>query len=275
MNAEDDTISDLQMEQSVANFAASHQATQSTIANLTNTNAQLQQQLQAFQMQQAHNMYQAQYQPPNNNNNNNGGNNNYNKKKKGNKKSNNNKHKAFDPNAHLGARPFNVKVYEGGPGGNYCWTHGNDCATGHNSGTCMNPTAGHQRNATFQNPMGGNPKNMERALEPSAVGRIGRVPQQPQQQRPQYGMMMNQVPMMPMQQMPMMSQQQQMMPQQMPMQMPMQQQQMHMQQQQQQQPQQQMPMQQMPMQYGGSMMQMPMCMPAGNVYQNNMQGKFM
>ena len=148
----------------------------------------------------------------------------------------------------------------------------------------MNPTAEHQRNATFQNPMGGNPKNMERALEPSAVGLIGRAPQQPQQQHPQYGMMMNQVPMMPMQQMPMMPmpmQQQQLMPQQMPMQMPMQiliqmpmqQQQMPMQQQQQ--PQQQMPTQQMPMQYGSSVMQMPMCMPTGNVYQNNMQGKFM
>ena len=296
MNAEEDTISDLQMEQSIAQFTAGHQSTQSTIANLTNTNAQLQQQVM-FQQQQAHNMYQqAAFQQNNNNNNNNnsnGNNNNNNnsrnnnrnnnRRNNGGKKNNNNKAKAFDPNAHLGARPFNIKVYEGGPAGNYCWTHGNDCATGHNSGTCQNATTGHQRNATFQNPMGGNPRNMERVHEPSSVGRIGRVPQQPQQQKPQYGMMMQQVPMMPMQQMPMIQMpmpQQQVMPQQMMMPQQGTQMQMPMQQQQQQMPmqqQQQMPMQQqqMPMQFGGSMMQMPMCMPAGNPYQTNMQGKFM
>jgi len=81
----DDTISNIQMEQSVAQFAADHNATQSTIANLTSTNSQLQQQLQQMQIQmasqEAHIMYQVQYQqqPVNHNNNinNNGNNNNY------------------------------------------------------------------------------------------------------------------------------------------------------------------------------------------------------
>ena len=38
----------------------------------------------------------------------------------------------------------------------YCWTHGN---FNHNSGTCSNPSRGHQQAATFQNPLGGNYRN--------------------------------------------------------------------------------------------------------------------
>ena len=38
----------------------------------------------------------------------------------------------------------------------YCWKHGN-CY--HNSGTCSNPSHGHQQAATFQNLLGGNDRN--------------------------------------------------------------------------------------------------------------------
>ena len=36
----------------------------------------------------------------------------------------------------------------------YCWTHG---ACGHDGTRCRHPSVGHQKNATFQNRMNGNP----------------------------------------------------------------------------------------------------------------------
>ena len=115
--------------------------------------------------------------------------------------------------------------------------------------------------------MGSNPVNVERVIEPSAVGSVGKVPPVPRNNTNQYGGFVQQQapfqpmvpPSMPMQQMPM----QQMPMQQMPMQ------QMPMQQQQQQVP--------MPQQYGGFGMQMPFCQPVqGQQYANNMQqGRFM
>ena len=41
------------------------------------------------------------------------------------------------------------------PNNNYCWTHGYSVHKNHTSATCRNPAAGHQREATRDNPMGG------------------------------------------------------------------------------------------------------------------------
>jgi hypothetical protein len=38
---------------------------------------------------------------------------------------------------------------------NYCWSHGYDCATGHNSATCSQKKDGHKTDATRENNMGG------------------------------------------------------------------------------------------------------------------------
>ena len=41
------------------------------------------------------------------------------------------------------------------PNNNYCWTHGYRVHKDHTSATCKNPAAGHQHDATRDNPMGG------------------------------------------------------------------------------------------------------------------------
>ena len=53
----------------------------------------------------------------------------------------------------------------------YCWTHGHD--TRHNSNEYTVQCAGHKNNATTHVNTGGNPKNAERILTPSAVGITG------------------------------------------------------------------------------------------------------
>jgi hypothetical protein len=59
------------------------------------------------------------------------------------------------------ARPAhpNAKIYNNQ---NYCWSHGADIGTTHTGWTCRNMTQGHQPQATRQNPMGGNPKDMHK-----------------------------------------------------------------------------------------------------------------
>ena len=87
---------------------------------------------------------------------------------------------------------------------NYCWSHGFHVEDDHTSATCNNPRAGHQRNATKANIMGGTTAGSHRVIRPQQAGkepwRKGqRPPKQATQQQQQPGGMQFQ-PMMPMMQ---------------------------------------------------------------------------
>jgi hypothetical protein len=46
--------------------------------------------------------------------------------------------------------------------GNYCWTHGHDISKPHTSETCNRPRAGHKKEATKANTMGGSNANKDK-----------------------------------------------------------------------------------------------------------------
>ena len=64
-------------------------------------------------------------------------------------------------------RPYNVKLYNNN---NYCWSHGNDLPSDHNSTNCNHQCPNHCTMATATNNMAGNPKNQESTIWPSASG---------------------------------------------------------------------------------------------------------
>ena len=195
----------------MTNFGEAHHATQTAVSNLTNSNAALATALPALQQhmaqqgqvlamlcQQVNNAWQSngnnwsnngggggnsnnngnrnanggwrRNNNGGNNSNNNGGNNNSNSSNRSNN-SNRNSNKRNGGND--SDRPWNVREWEGAT---YCWSHGHDTGPHHTSATCNNRLQGHQPNATSTNTMGGNPKNAQRTMNPSQVGRVGRRP---------------------------------------------------------------------------------------------------
>ena len=114
------------------------------------------------------------------NNNNNGGSNNNNRSNNGGSRrnnrgrnNNNNSRNGKRNGGSDGDRPWNVRQFEGAT---YCWSHGHDTGPHNTSAMCTNRAQGHQAAATSTNTMGGNPKNAERTMYPSQVGRVGRAP---------------------------------------------------------------------------------------------------
>ena len=174
----------------MTNFGEAHQATQSAMSNLTNSNATLALTLPALQQnmaqqgqvlamlcQQVNNAWQGNNN--NWNNNNNGSSNNNNRSNNGGSRCNN-RGRNNNNNSRNGKRngggdgdhPWNVRQFEGTT---YCWSHGHDTGPHHTSVTCTNRAQGHQAAATSTNTMGGNPKNAERTTNRCQVCRIGRA----------------------------------------------------------------------------------------------------
>ena len=57
---------------------------------------------------------------------------------------------------HRNQRRFYNNGHQQNQRSQYCWTHG---SCGHNSSNCQTPSEGHQRNASYNNRMGGNNRN--------------------------------------------------------------------------------------------------------------------
>lgn len=127
----------------LANLAEAAIANNAQVTALTNTIAQLQQQLtaattaiNAIQHHQT-NTQRSQFRG----NNRNTGGSNSGQPNGNNNRGNNSGNNGHNDRANLPQR--------------YCWTHGGRVAASHTSQTCSTPNDGHQRNATFANRMGG------------------------------------------------------------------------------------------------------------------------
>ena len=84
---------------------------------------------------------------------------------------------------------------------NYCWSHGFHVEDDHTSATCNNPRAGHQRNATKANIMGGTTAGSHRVIRPQQAGKEPwRKPQRGPKQAAQQQQQPNIMPFQPMMQ---------------------------------------------------------------------------
>ena len=174
---------DAEFDNSVAQFAEAHSATQTTISGLTATNQQLAAQNQQLQVALAARQQQLMYAAPaqpfqwQQQQNNGGGGGGGGRGRRNNRRNRNNG--GWNPTGGLQQQqqqqsqdqstwprllatgqpvdPKNIKQFNND---NYCWTHGHNLSDGHTSATCTrrHPSGLHNPMATKANTMGGNPK---------------------------------------------------------------------------------------------------------------------
>ena len=145
----DQEVTNNQFEASMAKFIDAHRSTQSVVSNLTDTNSyltssipQLHQQMQMMQLMMQHQINtSAQNNSGNKEGNNNNSNNRGRKKKSdkgnnwnggGNSNSGGNSWNGGNSDGGGKQRPNNVKLFNNN---NYCWSHGHNLPSNHNSAT--------------------------------------------------------------------------------------------------------------------------------------------
>merc|ERR1712194_637679 len=198
MNAAEEETKDAQYNQSVAQFASGHAASQGSIANLTATNASQQQQIAALQaqLQSANSVAQVMYSPPvqqpmmnmmpMQQQQGRGRRGRYGGRGGGRGRGRNNngwqgargqlqqQPNTMQPNMNFGngatgrAQKTPYRIYANY---NYCHTCGGHVSDDHTSATCNVPGPNHQRSATRQNMMGGTNKGMHKPIMPEQCGR--------------------------------------------------------------------------------------------------------